>query len=278
MKPLLIVPPAPARLPAIESLLAHAGEARLADLRARLTAPPTGSHDAFAVVPDGANVLAIAAIRRFGPIGVLGDLFIRPDVRRAGHAARLLQTLLSWFDMTAGRWLYLLSPTDVAVIFENFGFVRGPSARLGETDQVMMLRALSGVAANPYLDLSGQIETIELSRAHWPLMVAMQQVVGGPDPRVSGADASVAAEVVALDLVRESDAGKCAMIGLLQGGCLTAMGSFAIDQMGARTYALRMPASGAAGDAIHAAVLQSAAARGYTHVDFPMEIAAGAVG
>ena len=105
MKPLLIIPPAATRLSAIEPLLATSPAPRLADLRERIARRPPGSLDAFAALPDGPNMLAFACIRRCGGFGLLSDLFSRSDARRQGHAMRLLQTLLSWFDMTGGRWL-----------------------------------------------------------------------------------------------------------------------------------------------------------------------------
>lgn len=79
-----------------------------------MTAELSGSRDALALLPDGGRVLAIAALRRREQFGVLGQLFTHPDHRRRGYARQLLQALLSWFDMTGGRWLYLTSPQALA--------------------------------------------------------------------------------------------------------------------------------------------------------------------
>src|SRR5262245_24311984 len=144
MKPLLILPPAPNRWSSIEDYLDGTPPARIADLRNRFEAPQPEARDAFAIIPNGSLTLAFASIRRVGDIGVLGELSTRPDHRMRGFARSLIQTMLSWFDMTGGKWLYLTSPAGLAsAIFENFGF--RVLHRSSESDAVTMMSTLSHV-------------------------------------------------------------------------------------------------------------------------------------
>lgn len=147
-KPLLILPPAPARRAALEDLLLDARPAARADLCRRLAEPPPGSRDAVAIVPDGGRALAAACIARRYDVGVLTSVFTRKELRLRGHARRLLQTLLAWFDTTGGRWLFAVAPPELlAPIFEPFGFRvlhRGAEA-------AALVRTLAAVGDEPFL-------------------------------------------------------------------------------------------------------------------------------
>src|SRR5262245_52639324 len=144
MKPLLVIPPAPNRWLSIEDYLDGMPAARVADLRNRFESPQAEARDAFAIIPNGSLTLAFASIRRMGDIGVFGELSMRPDHRMRGFARTLIQTMLSWFDMTGGKWLYLTSPATLAsAIFENFGFQ--VLHRSSESNTVTMMSTLSHV-------------------------------------------------------------------------------------------------------------------------------------
>ena len=86
MKPLLILAPSSSHWPALEGLLENEDDALLKDLQTRLAEGAGEAKDAFAVVPDGARMLAGAVIRRHGAVGVLGPMFTRDELRRRGLA------------------------------------------------------------------------------------------------------------------------------------------------------------------------------------------------
>jgi GNAT superfamily N-acetyltransferase len=268
MKPLLIIPPAPNRWSSIDDYLNGATEARIADLRNRFDAPLTDARDAFAIIPNGSLTLAFASIRRMGDIGVFGELSTRPDHRLRGFARSLIQTLLSWFDMTGGKWLYLTTPGALApAIFENFGFRL--LHRSGESDAVSMLRTLSHVAESPYRGGSGPVRVRDVVRSDWPLIVALLQHHGGADPRVAIADSAAFAEATATDLLNQQDGGACKLLGAESGGKLLGLASLAVDQLGKRSYAMILPHSGGPAELTEAAVALGSA-KGYERVEFPL--------
>ncbi|MFN0136618.1 MAG: hypothetical protein ACKVS9_10940 [Phycisphaerae bacterium] len=274
MKPLLIIPPASSRLHAIEALLAEVAPPRLADVRERLARTPVGAHDAFAAIPDGADVLALACIRRYGGFGLLGELFTRSDVRLQGHAMRLLQTLLSWFDMTGGRWLYATAPAGLCSgLLENFGFVTLRTCAINGAEQRLVTRALS-TSGEPFGESRDEGAMVPLTRAHLPLMVALSHVRSGSDPRVSADEFAVSVESLALELLAQQDAGRCELAGWLREGRLLAWGSLATESHSPRTYAMRVPAGDAASDRVQTALLELAHRKGYQTIDFPLEVAA----
>jgi GNAT superfamily N-acetyltransferase len=122
-KPLLILPPAPEHWPALERLLIEGGCASVDDLRARFADGIDGARDACAVVRDGSRKIACVVLRRRHDVGLLGPILTTREHRLRGHAHRLMQTLLSWFDMTGGKWLYAFAtPALYPALFEPFGF------------------------------------------------------------------------------------------------------------------------------------------------------------
>lgn len=277
MKPLLVIPPSPARWSGVESLLDFVEPVRLADLRKRLSAPLPGAADAIAIVPSGSLVLAVASIRRHGDAGVLADLYTRPDHRKRGLARSLLQTLLSWFDMTGGKRLYLSTTTDLAIaIFENFGFQLLHAAPREPHAAAVMLRTPFGASREPLRDASGAVEIADLTAADFPRMVELLQHRPGPDPRVAIAESAVAAEASVFELLAQQDRGGCRLLGASRGGLLVGVASLATDQLGDRTFAMMIPHVDAPAE-LRDAVTRLAAQRGYQHVEYPMEALAAAV-
>lgn len=275
-KPLLVLPPSPPRWPAIEALLENETPDPLSDLRARLTEPTEGANDAFAVQPDGAHVRAFGGLRRKLDVGVLGHFFTAPTHRQRGLARQLMQTLLSWFDMTGGKWLYACCPAALYSSFlEHFGF-RVLHARPDDPDApLFLLRTQAHVRGLP-IEQGGTPDVRELSRADWPLIVALLQHRPGPDPRVSQAESALAAEATAHDLLAQAARGQCALLGAGGAAYLSALASLATDQLGQRSYAMILP-HGDPHANLRAAVLSLAAAKGYEQVDFPLE-AVGSTG
>lgn len=268
MKPLLIIPPAPNRWSSIEDYLDGAPAARIADLRNRFDAPISDARDAFAIIPNGSLTLAFASIRRMGDIGVFGELSTRPDHRLRGFARTLIQTLLSWFDMTGGKWLYLTTPAPLApAIFENFGF--RALHRSGESDAISMLRTLSHAADSPYRGASGTPRVRDVVRSDWPLIVALLQHHGGADPRVPIAESAATAEATATDLLTQQDGGVCKLLGADLAGKLLGLASLAVDQLGKRSYAMVLPHSDGPAE-LAAAAVALGSAKGYEHVEFPL--------
>ena len=271
MKPLLILPPSPVRWKPLEQLLAHEDGPWLEDLRIRLTEEMSGAQDAFAILPEGSHCLAGACIRRRDEIGVLGHVFTSPTHRQRGQARSLLQALLSWFDMSGGKWLYLTSSVEVAeYFFEKFGFQVLRHASGGEHPTVTMLRTPSHVPESPFEKLSNEAEIREASRADWALMVALMQYYAGADPRVPLVESALVAETAALDLITQQQAGNCHLMVAVRQKRVIGIGSIAIDQTGERTYAMTMPHDQQT-NGLREALVDYARGRGYRQVDFPME-------
>lgn len=269
-KPLLVMPPAPARWMSLESLLDGIDAARLADIRSRFQEQMPGARDAFAMIPNGSLCLAIACIRRSGDLAVLGDVFTRPDHRMRGMARSLLQTLLAWFDMTGGKWLYLTTPAAFGpAIFENFGFRTLHRGDSQDGPVLTMVRTLSHAAASPYATSQEPVAVRELSRSDYPLLVSMLQYHPGADPRVPMAESATTADAIASELLAQRDRGTCLLLGAERDGVLVGAVSLAVDKLGKRTYALALPHSGAPQVLLDAAVA-AAMAKGYEQLDFPL--------
>lgn len=271
MKPLLILAPSPSRWSAIEELLAHEDAVWVDDLRRRMTEELEGSQDAFAIIPDGGRVLAGACIRRRNQLGVLGHLLTHADHRRRGYARQLLQSLLSWFDITGGKWLYLTSPHGLtADVFEKFGFriLRRPPQE--DHDRVTMLRTPAHVGEDPFDGLSGRVQIRAAKRADWVLVVALLQHHCGPDPRVPLEESAVAAETTALDLITQQEQGACRLMAACCQERIIGLGSVATNQDGPRTYAMLMPHDRPP-EGLRPALLEYARVQGYEQVDFPMD-------
>lgn len=276
MKPLLIVPPAPARWPALLELLRHKGQPWLNDLERRVCEGIPGAEDAYAVMPAGGQYLASGCINKRGDIGILGHVFTRPDHRRRGHARLLTETLLSWFEMTGGRWLYLGTTAELDEgLYRKFGFRPFRRAAWAPHDRLTMLRTGAGVTEDPLADGHEDVAIRDLTRADWPLMVALLQHREGPDPRVPLGESAVTAEVFTLDLVIHLERGACLLKGAFGGPRLLGVASVATDQPGERTYAMLMPCAGAPPQ-LRQAAIELAHSKGYTQVDFPMEALATA--
>ena len=270
MKPLLILAPSPARWQVVEHLLGHQGEAWVDDMRRRLVEGLANCQDAVAVIPEGAGAVAGACIRRRGDIGVLGHVFTAPAQRKQGHARSLLQTLLSWFDMTGGRWLYLTSPRDAATyLFENFGF-RALHHSSEPDGQVTMMRTPANASESPFGSMTGRVRIREVTRADWVLIVVLLHHFVGPDPRVGLAQSALSAEGTALDLIRQQEGGSCRLLAACHQDRVVGLGSVAVNREGGRTYAMLLPHDHPP-EGLREAVLEFASKQGYAQVDFPME-------
>jgi GNAT superfamily N-acetyltransferase len=271
MKPLLIIAPAPARWHALADLVAHKEPQWLEDIEKRIVNGVDGGQDAFAVIPEGGRLLAGACINRRHDIGILGHVFTRAEHRGLGFARRLITTLLSWFDMSGGKWLHLGTTADVAErVFAKFGFKITHRASRQPHDRVMMLRTADGLASNPLDNAVGEPVIHDVSRADWPLIVSLLQRRPGPDPRVSSDESAVTAEVAGLDLITQQENGTCRLRAAFCGDCIVSLASVATDQLGERTYAMLIPHSDPA-PGLREAVVEFARSKGYSQVDFPME-------
>lgn len=264
MKPLLIFPPAPARWLAIEEILAHEPAPWLADLQARF-ATAQSSEDALALIPGGSRALAIACIRRKGDVGVLGHLFTRPDHRGRGFARRLMQTLLSWFDMTRGRRLYVTAPEELHGRFlEHFGF----QIQAAAGGRAALVRELAGAASAQSASAPG---VREMSRAEWPQMVDLLRTRPDADPRVRPPESVVSAEEAGMQLLTEQERGATRLLGAWNESGLDALASVAIDTMGRRTLAMILPRDNPPA-LLRSVVEELARGKGYEQVDYPLEL------
>jgi N-acetylglutamate synthase-like GNAT family acetyltransferase len=277
MKPLLILAPSPTRWRAVEDLLGHEEEMWRDDIHRRLVDGVADCRDAFAVIPEGSHLLAAACIRRRHDVGVLGHVFTRPDQRQRGRARALMQALLSWFDVTGGRWLYVTSPRDLTGgLFEKFGFGVLRSAEDANPRRVTMLRTPAKVGENPLEKRDGHATIRDATRADWVLIVALLQHQPAADPRVSLEESALAAEVTALQLIQQQEQGACRLLVACRDDRVVGVGSLATGQAGERTYAMVLPHDRPP-ERLREVLLESAQRRGYTQVDFPMEALGNAV-
>ncbi len=271
-KPLLILPPAPARWPGVEKLLTQEKPAWLADLEARLAQGLPGARDACAIIPDGGNALSFAMARRRGDVAVLSHVFTHPDRRRQGYARALVRALVDWFDMTGGKWLYLSCEAPLRAFYESFGFRVLHEARSDAEDSIL-LRTATNVAPDPLAAHDGTPELRDVIWSDWPQLVALLQHRPGPDARAPLIDTAMAAAHVIFDLLAGQAKGSCKLIGEARGGQLMAFASIATDQVGTKTYALITPASAAQ---LREPALRAAQSIGYTTLEFPMDLLAAA--
>ena len=267
---MLILPPAPERWEPLKALLGADPSDWMEDLQRRLGDGPAGARDAFAIIPDGGNTLAHACIRRCGEFGVLGHMFTHENHRRRGLARSLVQTLLSWFDMTGGRWAYAYCPTPLLPLLEPFGFYVLHRPRSVREDVALVRPYKSSAGRSPYETLQGDWERRALTAADWPALVCMLQHLSGPDPRVALVDSALGAAQFALDLVRQEQRGACRLLGEFRGGRLLAAASISLEPPAPRTYAMVMPPQLATAE-LREDVTREAALRGYSTVDFPLE-------
>lgn len=270
MKPLLLPCPAPNRSAPICALLEECSPAEAPDIAERMNVGVAGALDAVALQPDGGQALALGIIRRRGELGLLGPLWTRPQHRREGHARRLLQTLLAWFDMTGGRRLYLVAP---AACFPewlaHFGF--RPLHFGGDPLRVSLLRTPAGLEDDPLTGVEHSPPCVEpLGPSDWAALHALAQHRLGADPRLSPAESALAAEAMIPELFTRLGSKRCALLGVRRGEHLAAAVTVALDATGPRTYALRWP-YGENLPALADATAELARRHGYEQVDYPLE-------
>lgn len=271
MKALLIIPPCPARWLALEKLLDHERAARRADLELRFTKAVESANDAFAIIPDGGQILANACIAKRGDAGVLRYVFTHPDHRRRGFARSVIETLTSWFNMVGGKWLYASATADVAQPFAaRFGFRRLHGVSGDPHDTLALLRRSNTEAGDPFGGPAGDVTIRDVTRADDPLMVSLMQHRAGSDPRVPLAESACAAQAAVLDLIHQQEQGTCKLLGAFRGTRIVAIASVATDPLGERTYAMRIPHDEDL-PKLREAVLAFADGKGYKQVDFPLE-------
>ena len=271
MKPLLIIPPSPARWPALRDLPLHDDPIWQDDLEKRFARGLPRSQDAFAIFADGGHVLGTACICKRHDLGVLTRVYVQPDHRQRGLARQLVDTVLSWFDMTGGKWLYATTTADLLEgLFSKVRFRDVHRVAATPHDATVILRAAADVPDDPLLAADGPVTVHDLSRANWPTMVVLMHNRAGADPRVPLGESSVAAEATALDLIAQLEAGTCSLKAAFQGPRLIGLASIATQPEGERTYAMIMPHDDVP-QVLRNAVVEFAQAGGYQQVDFPME-------
>ena len=271
MKPVLVIPPAPSRWPALEALLGHVGSPWIDDLKRRFAEGVAGSEDAFGLIAPGGQILANAAISKRGPVGVVGHCYTHPDHRRRGYARQVVETVTAWFEMTGGQWLFLATTTEYDEgFYRKFGFTPLRQAVWRPHDRVTLWWRKTGAADDPLAAASGAAIVRDLTRADWATMIALLQFRSGPDPRVPLDESAVTAEVFTLDLIDHLERGACQLKGAFSGDILVGFASVATDRRGDRTYALLVPHDGTPPE-LRDAAISTARAQGYQHVDFPME-------
>lgn len=273
MKPLLVIPPCPGRWPAMSELNQALASPWREDLERRFRDGVPGATDAFAVVPDGGRLLASAYACKCGPVGVVGQVYTRPEHRHHGLAAALFQTITSWFDMLGGQRLYAQAPRDaVETLLSRVGFRLFRAGNTPAGELATMIRT-SGTDSIPVPN--GEVTIRGATRTDWPLIVELLLHHPGPDPRVTLQESSGSAFVSTLELLNEQDRGTCALLAAVVGGQVVGLATVAVNVPGERTFAMLMPHDAALPE-LRAAAHRLAADRGYARVDFPMEALAPA--
>ncbi|MBL8880298.1 MAG: GNAT family N-acetyltransferase [Phycisphaerales bacterium] len=274
MKPLLILPPASARWRSLADLLGQQDAAIVRDAELRFSEGVAGATDAFALIVDGGLSIACASITRRNDVGVLGYVVTRPTHRGKGLAAELIESLIAWFDMTDGRWLYCATAGAAAGrLCDRYGFrVLHVLSRDGRED-VFLQRAVDVMIPSPFEALRGDEKIRDVTRADWPLLVSLLQHRPGHDPRATPDESAIGAEEFALRLVDDQEQGKCKLLAAWHDGHITAFGTVAVDPLGDKTYAMLIP-FGDAPPALRAALISEGEAKGYRTVEFPMEAVA----
>lgn len=277
MKPLLIIPPAPSRWPVLAELFDHLPPQQRTNLQLRLERGVSGAEDAVAAVGGNPRFASVGCIHKRGDVGVFGSLFTHPDHRRRGLACAATEALLAWFDMTGGKRLLASASLGLTEgLFRRFGFTVLRQAGDGAEARVSLLRGEGGETVELALAADSTPEVRDVSRADWPEMVAFLQFAPGPDPRVPQSESATGAELLTLDLLDHLDRGACLLKGAYRGRRLVGLASLATGHDPPRTFAVVMPHRGAPA-VLREAVIETAAQRGYTQVDFPMETLPGAV-
>lgn len=255
----------------MEELLREKGPPWLPDLEQRLVRGVPGAQDAFAVIPAGGQFLASACVNKCGDVGLVGHCYTRLEHRQRGLARTLMAVLVSWFDMTGGKWLFLGATAELdEALYLKFGFAIVHRVAWRPFDHLMLLRTAPGVSGDPLADVTGDVVVREVGRGQWPAMVALFQYRRGADPRVALHESAVTADVFTLDLIQHQERGACRLLGAYQGSRLVGLATVATDCRAERTYAMLMPHTDSP-PALRAAVEQFAQSRGYVHVDYPME-------
>lgn len=271
MKPLLIIPPAPSHWPGLRDMLVEMNSQSLDDVERRVMGGVPGAEDVFAVIGSTGQYVASASISKRGDVGILSHVYTRPDHRRRGYARQLTDAVLSWFDMTGGKWLVLATTTEFdEALYRKFGFEPLCRAAWAPHDRLTAVRRSPGVTGDPYGGLPDKVEIRDVTRADIPLIALFLQYRLGPDPRVPLGESAVTAKFFAQDLVTHQERNACLLMGAFQGARLTGLATLAIDKTGDRTYAMMMPHADAP-DALRQALQAAAREKGYTQVDFPME-------
>ena len=270
MKPLLVIPPAPERWKAVQDLLGHKGPLWLEDIELRIKEGVPDSRDAFAVVANGGQLVANTCINRRDDLGLLGHVFTRPEFRGRGLAHEVMRTALAWFDMTGGKWAFLGCRAELVPRFQQFGFDVLHRVTSPVMDDVTMCRRARGVGDDPLPASDGEVQIADVTRADWPLLVALLQYRPGADPRVEIATSAVAAELTGLDLLSQQQHGRCHLLAAKRAGRIVALASLSTEKADKRTYAVILPHDEPPA-ALRAAVQREAEARNYERVEFPME-------
>lgn len=183
----------------------------------------------------------------------------------------MIETLLSWFDMAGGKWLYATSPADLAErLLAPMGMQSMRRHTCSDQDLVVVRRLAPDTLPDPLSTATGSLQVRDVSRANWPTMAILLYNRAGADPRVSLDESAVTAETVALELIAQQEREACNLKAAFHGARLIGLASIALEPTGERTYAALMPHDDTPA-ALREALILLARAHGYQQVDFPME-------
>lgn len=269
-KPLLIVLPAPERWPVISDFLSHKSESWRYDMQKRFQDGVPGGRGGAALIVNGGDLLAAACIAAAGDVGVLSHVFTRPDMRGRGLARRAIETLLAWFDMTGGKWLYLGCAPEFVDMYAKFGFRPLHVFKDDDRGKATMQRRAEGVSVTPLPMGEAENAVREATRADWPLIVALLQDRHGADPRVAMDESAAHAEALGLSLLQQQDEGKCRLFVSVSANRVIGLASLATEQTGERTHAMILPHDKPL-PKLRSTLVEAAKRRGFIHVDFPLE-------
>jgi hypothetical protein len=110
----------------------------------------------------------------------------------------------------------------------------------------------------------------ELTRADWPLIVALLQYRAGADPRVPQGESALLAENIGLEMFEQKDAGRGRVLGHFAGKWLTGVAGLALAAGGGPTHALIAPHD-RPNEELRAALQELARREGHTTVRYPLD-------
>lgn len=275
MKPLLILPPETDRIAPIRALLTpELAPSHAAELIARVEDAPAGAGDALAVLAEGGNVQGAAFVARQGDLASLTHCVVDPQLRRRGIGRTLLETLLTWFDMTGGKHLYTGCPASLRPWLERAGFAPlvhdSPRSSDSATERIPLRRRATADQTSPVPDGFGTIDLRPLTLADLPDVTALLMHRPGPDPRVNERESASSATDIALEIMQKLRREEAFGLAAVQFHRIAAIGWIEVTSASDQARGFTIPGEGVHG-ALRRGLRELARTQGHPRLEFPFD-------